>query len=157
MDEVFKRFIEKAKRHGLCKEYTDKVESAESKRAFMDIVLDANGMEWMCNAIAKWNALTPEYIADAFAPFNDGKYTHHDPQGYSSQMYCGTKLAITLRTSAALIINSDCFVHNLRYISVLYVVNSKIRIGNKGKVNIISFNSEIIPDGDIVLNIDKRM
>lgn len=75
MDEVFKRFIEKAKRHGLCKEYTDKVESAESKRAFMDIVLDANGMEWMCNAIAKWNALTPEYIADAFAPFNDGKYT----------------------------------------------------------------------------------
>lgn len=143
MDSTFNEFITKAKRLGLCAEYTDKVDSAGSKKALLSICLDANGLPWICHSIARGWGLTPDYISKEFAPFNNGKYTRKK-DGYTSQMYCQYDGAeIEVKTTALLLID----VHNVRIVAdricEIYMVNSKVEIVGRSHAIVYSYNSAV--------------
>lgn len=143
MDEIFTDFLAKAKRLGLCAEYTDKVDAAGSKKALIDICLDANGLPWLCHSIERGWGLTPDYISKEFAPFNNGIYTRRK-DGYTSQMYCqydGDEIEV--KTTALLLID----VHNVRVVAdricEIYMVNSEVEIVGRGHAIVYPYNSEV--------------
>lgn len=141
MDE-FKEFIAKAKRLGLCQEYTEKVDKAASKKQFMDICLDANGMNWLSHAIARWHGLSAEYISREFHAFNEGRYVRNK-DGYTSAMYCSPTTNPEITTTAAIVINHFGKVHINRPICELYIVNSSVEIDGDGQGVCYLYNSEI--------------
>lgn len=144
MNATFAQFIAKAKRLGLCQEYTDKVDNAGSKKSFMDIAIDINGMPWLCESICRGWGLTPEYIAKEFAPFNNGRYIRQD--GYTSAMYCQPPedKEITIETTAALIIGHNGVITIPKNrICELYICQSHVRIQGEGKGVVYLYNSAI--------------
>jgi hypothetical protein len=147
MDKTFEEFIAKAKRLGLCQEYTDKVDKAKSKKAFMDICLDANGMPWVARSIAKGWGLTAEYICREYAPFNNGKYVR-DMDGYTSAMYCldgkGDDIAAIRATTTALIaidFIGTIYIPKNR-ICEMHLVNCKCYIKGDGKANVYIYGED---------------
>ena len=141
MDDVMNEFLRNAKRLGLCKEYTDKWTAAKSKKQLMDVALDANGLSYVATAVSKGYGLTPEYICEAFEPFNNGKYIcRHD--GYTSALYCscggaGDLSAFDATTTAALVIG---FIGTITIpknrICELHLVNCKCYIKGEGWANV---------------------
>lgn len=142
MDLVFKEFIAKAKRMGLCEEYTDKVDHAGSKRAFIDIAIDANGLSWVATAVAK-GMLSGEYIASTFPMFLNGAYIR-SKDGYTSALYCRFEKDISISTTAALIIECDKDIVVDRPACELYIVNSQVRITGSGNAAVYLYNSSVI-------------
>lgn len=140
MDDVFNEFIEKAKKLGLCQEYTDKVDHALSKKAYMSIALDANGVSWVSESIAKKWGLTPNYISENFAPFLNGRYVFHG-DGYTSAMYCLTD-KIDVHTTVASIIACNGEVHSDRTCE-LHITNSNVIISGSGRCVVHLYNSKI--------------
>ncbi len=144
MDAVFEKFIEKAKRLGLCQEYTDKVDKAGSKKAFMDIAIDINSMPWLCDCICHWHGLTPEYICESFPQFLNGRYTR-DKDGYTSQIYCQPEVKeITVETTAILIIgyNGILTIPQNR-ICEIYLCKSNVEIAGEGRGLAYCYDSTI--------------
>lgn len=144
MDATFSEFITKAKRLGLCQEYTDMVDKAGSKLAFMQIALDANAMPWMAESICRGWGLTPEYIAKEFAPFNNGKYVRDDV--YTSAMYCRPpEDTIEITTTAALVIGFNGTIRVNRPCE-LYICKSSVNIvsAEYNFVRVYAYDSKIL-------------
>lgn len=76
----------------LCGEYTSKVDDAKSKKRLMDIVLDANGVSWLCEMDAKGMPLPYETILREFKGYINARYIaeykNEKGNGYSSALYC---------------------------------------------------------------------
>lgn len=137
---TFAEFIEKSK-STLCKEYTEKLDKAGSKVQFINLALDANGLPWVAESVAK-GELPIEVIANDFKPFLNGKYTRIG-DGFTSQIYCRPpedKIEIT--TTATLIIDFDGVVKVDRPCE-LYIVNSKVMIVGNGNPQVYAYNSEV--------------
>jgi hypothetical protein len=67
---IFKEWIEDIMQRGLlCKEYTEKVIHAKSKKQIMDIVLDVNGASYLLELSAKGFALPYETIRNEFGAY----------------------------------------------------------------------------------------
>lgn len=149
MDETMQKFLRNAKRLGLCEEYTDKWTSAKSKKQLIDIALDANGLSFVANAVAK-GYLTAEYICEAFAPFNNGKYVR-DKDGYTSALYCGEDTNEISATETALLVIDfvgDIYIPENR-ICEIHLVNSKCYIVSKGKANVYTYgDTKIINESE---------
>ena len=154
MDSTFTEFIAKAKRLGLCQEYTDKVDKAGSKLAFMQIALDANAMPWLCESICKGWGLTPEYIAQKFAPFNNGRFIRND--GYTSAMFClPPEDEIKIDTTATLIIGFNGKIKVDRPCEI-YLCNSQVVIIGNGAPRCYLYNSSVVnPDGIATIESQK--
>lgn len=136
----FTEFIEKAKSN-LCKEYTDKLNRAGSKKAMLDLALDSNGLSWTAEAVAKGD-LSADTIANDFKPFLNGKYIR-EKDGYTSAMYCRPpEDKIEIATTAALIIGFDGVVKVDRPCE-LHIVNSKCMIVGTGIPQVYAYNSEV--------------
>lgn len=145
MDSVFEQFLRKAKKMGLCKEYTDKVDNAGSKAAFLQIALDANGMSWLCDSICRGWGLSAEYIAEEFKPFNNGAFVRRK-DGYTSAMYCNTEAEeIKITTTAVLIIGYKGTVIVNRPCQ-LYLCNSDVVITGTERPDVYLYNSSVIND-----------
>lgn len=157
MDSIFRQFIEKAKRLGLCQEYTDKIDKAGSKLAFMEIALDANGLQWCSDAICR-GMLTAEYIAKEFAPFNCGRYIRITG-GYKSAMYCLPDTDITITTTAALIIgHKGTIIIPKNRVCEIYLCQSDVTIQGEGRGVAYLFDSRITNQSaaPVVVKEDKR-
>lgn len=157
MDDTMQNFLRNAKRLGLCKEYTDKWTAAKSKKALIDIALDANGLSFVANALAK-GYLTAEYICSEFAPFNNGKYVR-DKDGYTSAMYCGEGENEIFATETAIL--AIDFVGDIRIpknrICEIHLVNSKCYIVAEGKANVYTYgNSEVLNANCLNIKIAQR-
>lgn len=144
MDDVMQNFLRNAKRLGLCEEYTDKWTAAKSKKALIDIALDANGLSYVATAVAKGYGLTAEYICSEFAPFNNGKYIRHK-DGYTSVLYCscgkdGDLAAFDATTTALLAID---FIGTITIpknrICEMHLVNCKCYIKGEGRGRVYSY------------------
>lgn len=76
----------------LCGNYTDKVNEAKSKKQLMQIVLDANGINFLMEMQAKGYPLPYEVICTEFSSYLNGRYIaeykNEKGNGYSSCMYC---------------------------------------------------------------------
>lgn len=149
------KFIEGAKARGLCKEYIAKVDKAGSKKALIDIALDANGLPYVCEAVCK-GYLSPTYISKSFAPFNNGKYVKNE--GYTSSMYCQPSTDILeIKTTATLIIGFRGRVV-IPHICELYLADSEVAIEGEGTALCYLYNSNIakVVDSDIRIKENKR-
>ena len=152
MDEQMQNFLRNAKRLGLCEEYTDKWTAAKSKKQLLDVALDANGLSFVANAVAK-GYLSAEYICEAFAPFNNGKYVR-DKDGYTSAMYVSDGKEncvadITAKTTTLLVVDfiGTIFIPKNR-ICEIHIVNSKCYVKGEGKGNVYTYGDVEIYDQD---------
>lgn len=152
---TFQDFIEKSKVN-LCKEYTDKLNRAGSKKAMLDLALDANGLSWTAEAIAK-GELSVDTIANDFKPFLNGRYIRV-ANGYSSALYCDIDSEITITTTCALIVDYKGTIRIDRPIAELYLANSDVTIlANKGcKVNVYLYNSSVVNNDFVVIKEKKE-
>lgn len=77
----------------ICDRYKDRVAKAQSKKQFMDIVLEANGLEYLCKMKADGYGLPTKTIVKEFAPFINGNYEaeikNRIGRTYTSAMFCG--------------------------------------------------------------------
>lgn len=138
---TFKEFLEKSK-SALCKEYTEKLNKAGSKKAMLDLALDANGLSWTAEAIVK-GELRPEVIHKEFAPFINGKYIR-EIDGYKSTLWCyPDNVEIKIDSTSALIICHDGEIVVNRPLCELYLVNSDCVIKGRGVARIFLYNSSV--------------
>lgn len=76
----------------LCSGYKDKAMESKSKSALMDIVLDANGVSYLCEMDSRGYALPYETILNEFKSYINGRYVYtrknDKGNGYSSSIYC---------------------------------------------------------------------
>lgn len=153
--KTFAEFIDNAKTN-LCAEYTEKLNKAGSKKSLIDIALDANGMPWVCEAVAK-GKLSSDTIAEDFKPFLNGRYIRA-AGGYSSALYCKRNDGIEVVTTCALIVDCKGVIRVDRPIAELFLSNSDVAIiSNKGsKVNVYLYNSSVVNNEFIVVRESKR-
>lgn len=157
MDETMQNFLRNAKRLGLCEEYTNKWTSAKSKKQLLDVALDANGLSFVANAVAKGH-LSAEYICEAFAPFNNGSYVR-DKDGYTSAMYCGEDCNEIFAPETALLVIDfvgDIHIPENR-ICEIHLVNSKCYIISKGKANVYVYgDTKIINENEANIKVTRQ-
>lgn len=161
MDETMQNFMRNAQRMGLCKEYTDKCSAAKSKKQLMDIALDANGISYIANAVAK-GYLSAEYIYNAFNPFINGKYVR-DKDGYTSCLYCSHGheddiAEIQANTTAMVVINLiGTIVIPENRICEIHLVNSKCYIKGEGRGNVYTYgDTEIYNEKDAPIKLEQQ-
>ena len=90
---TFSEWINKVMASGhLCEEYTNKVHEARSKKALMDIVLDANGSSYLCEMDSQGITLPYEPILKEFGAYINARYVaeYEGKNGghYNSCIYC---------------------------------------------------------------------
>lgn len=141
--EAMTNFFRNAKRLGLCDEYTLRWQSANmSKKRLFDLACNVQSLGYIARSIMEGWGLTPEYISEEFKSFINGEYAFKD--GYTSTIYCLYDEPINVDTTAMLIVgcNTDIIIPKTR-VSELHIVNSKVRILDKGKAFVYLYNSEI--------------
>lgn len=98
----------------LCSDYENKVNKAVSNKRLMDIVLDANGVSYLCEMSNKGFKLPYEVITGRFNNFINGKYVSSHSRrggiGYTSEMFCRHNGKITARTTLLVLLGCDCNV-----------------------------------------------
>ena len=131
----FKEWITKVISKGLlCAAYTDKVESALSKKKLMDIVLDANGVSWLPQMQAKGISLPYETIINEFGAYINGRYKAEYSKGdrlfYTSCLYCCYGESIQIDTTATTLLGCNCEVNITDYdfVKIYIDANCDVRI-----------------------------
>lgn len=89
----FEYWIKKVISSGnLCNGYEDKVKRAASRKQLMDLCLDANGINYLCEMQAAGYPLPYETICNEFVHYINGKYVaeyyNDNKHGYTSCLYC---------------------------------------------------------------------
>lgn len=149
---TFGEFIEKSKPN-LCKEYAAKLDKAGSKKAMIDLALDANGMPWVAESVAKGD-LPIDVVANDFKPFLNGKYTRIG-NGFTSRIYCQPpEDSIKIETTATLIIGFKGKVIVDRPCR-LYLCKSDVTIVGMMTPEVYLYNSTIVNDNCFV-NVAER-
>lgn len=95
----------------LCEDYTDRVNSALSRKQIADIGLDANGISYICRMAQKGYPLPYETLLKEFKNFINGKYIYEskpNDRGYSykTEMYVCCSDSIDVRTTSIALL--DC-------------------------------------------------
>lgn len=112
----------------LCSDYQEKVSKALSNKQLMDIVLDANGVSYLCQMQSKGFALPYEVITRRFGSFINGKYVsehkNEKGNGYTSKIYCCHRGEIEGNTTLLTLLGCDCMV-NVKENHILTVYSDK--------------------------------
>lgn len=133
----------------LCSEYKDKVDKAMSNKRLVDIVLDSNGVSYLCEMEEKGIPLPYEVITSRFSSYINGKYVaeHKTENGkeYTSSIYCCYSGDINGDTTLMTVLGSNCNIYvNPNHIIQIYVDrNSKVFIDcPKGSKAIVRYYGE---------------
>lgn len=133
----------KAKKLGLCKEYTDKWDECKDKKDLINTVLDSNGVEFLCDGVQfKWG-LTSKFIKENFADFINGNYLCKNPKGYSTELFCKYQGEINVRSTIVVVIDSTVtlIVPPNAFVKVYAVGRSQFHIRNKGMLRLITYGT----------------
>lgn len=148
---TFAEFIEKSK-STLCKEYMGRLDKAGSKAQLINLALDANGLPWVAESVAK-GELPIEVISNDFKPFLNGNFTRIG-NGFTSQIYCQPpEDEIKITTTATLIIGFKGKVIVDRPCR-LYLCKSDVTIIGTATPEVYLYNSTIVNDNCFV-NIEE--
>lgn len=113
---TFKDWLEIVNNEGLiCERYLPLVNAARSRKQYMDIVLDANGMAFLCDMSLRGHKLPYEVIRREFWAYLNGRYIHSKASisgTYTAAMYCGveTPSSITVNTTLTGFFGCNCDV-----------------------------------------------
>ena len=114
---TFKEWLNIVLDNGLiCERYLPSVGSAQSRKQFMDVVLDANGMAFLCDMREKGYGLPYDVICGEFRAYLNGRYIHTKTKtsgSYTASMYCRIEdpSEITINTTLTGIFGCSCSVH----------------------------------------------
>lgn len=100
----------------ICERYLPLVDAARSRKQYMDVALDVNGMAFLCDMIVLGLGLPYTTMHAEFSPYLNGRYisTKSDANGgYTSSLYCSieTPSEITANTTLTGIFNCKCSVN----------------------------------------------
>lgn len=114
---TFVEWLEVVKGRGLiCDKYMPMVLSARSRKQFMDIALDVNGISFLCDMIDEGSGLPYDVMLDEFVAYINGRYIHVNSStsgSYSASMYCQvlSPREITASTTLLGIFGCKCDIH----------------------------------------------
>lgn len=122
----------------------------------IDLALDANGMQWTAEAVAK-GELSPATISNDFKPFLNGRYIRQ-ADGYTSALFCDFDGELNITTTCALIVDCRGVIRVDRPIAELYLANSDVTVlANEGcKVNVYLYNSSVVNNEFVVIKEKKE-
>ena len=132
----FNTWINKVIESGnLCGEYKDKVDDAKSKLQLMRIVLDANGVSYLCEMQAKGMPLSYETINKDFRSYINGRYKaefkNEKGNGYTSSIYCcyaEDEVLIDTTLTIMLGCNTDVYVRENDFVKIYADKNCELHI-----------------------------
>lgn len=148
-------FKKEAINRGICS-MLDDWNNAKSKKQLIDLALSARGLGYVARATAQGWGLDPNYIAEEFAPFNNGAYVR-TLDGFTSALFClPPEESIRITTTATLIIGFRGKVFVPRPCE-LYLVNSDVAVVGTYTTKVHLFKSSVVNDNctvDVVENVD---
>lgn len=166
---TFKEWLEVVKSEGLiCDRYLPLVLSSRSRKQFMDVALDINGITFLCDMVNAGYGLPYNVMNTEFAAYMNGRYIHVSSSSsgaYSSSMYCGVKVPseITASTTLLGIFNCHCEIHVPKNHTVQLCVDSssdvtvKLEPGSRCYIDL--WDGGIVNrqdnDGDIIIKRKK--
>lgn len=97
---------------GLCENYTAMWSDEKSKRELFELACDANSVEYMAKSLSEGWGLSPDFIADKFKAYINGKYIceykNSKGNGYDSAMLCKyTEDEFQVKTTLLCVLDSD--------------------------------------------------
>ena len=100
----------------ICERYLPLVDTARSRKQYMDIALDINGMAFLCDMIVLGQGLPYAIMHAEFSPYLNGRYISTKSStngGYTSSLYCSieTPSEITANTTLTGIFNCKCNIN----------------------------------------------
>lgn len=100
----------------ICERYLPAVGAAHSRKQFMDVVLDVNGMTFLCEMRERGYGLPYDVICNEFKAYLNGRYIHTKSaliRGYTASMYCRIEAPseITINTTLTGIFGCSCSIH----------------------------------------------
>jgi hypothetical protein len=152
--ESIDTFYNKSIENGLCGRYSNLWLKCKNKKQFMDLALDANGISYVAESIAK-GFITSKSIQQDFLPFINGKYIRHDESGFTSSIYVSPDAPITVRTTATIIAdyNGEITVPK-NMVCELHIANSEVKLNMLGERCVIHlYNANVVCDSCDRLNI----
>lgn len=113
----------------ICERYLPMVGAARSRKQFMDVVLDANGMAFLCDMRLQGYELPYETIESEFRAYLNGRYIHSKASAsgnYTATMYCGVYVPseITINTTLTGLFGCHCIVNVPNNVSCQIYVDS---------------------------------
>lgn len=120
----------------VCKEYSLKIVQATSKAKMVDVLLDANGITFLCEMCSKGYVLPYETIIKEFKGFLNGNYVAvYKGEGgvcYDSCFYCcySEGKSINIKTTQTLFLgcNLDVYIKENDFVKLVVDRNSKIKV-----------------------------
>lgn len=156
-----KQFKNNSIQKGLCQGYTDMWSDEKSKCQLFELACDTNAVEYMAKSLSQGWGLSPEYIADKFNFFINGryicKYKNEKGHGYTSTMLCkynGEKFLIDTTLLCVLETNTKLVVSPY-HICKIYVAgesNLSIELGENSRCYIYLYGKEPVLTGDYMNN-----
>lgn len=146
------QFRQNAEKYGVCALSSDWDECKNNKQ-IVDLCLSAKGIDYVSNAIYNGWGITPSIIAKQFKPFINGNYVCNHGI-YTSELYCRFNGAISVRTTAIMIVNStiDIFIPDYVGIFKIYAIGiCNITLKGKGDVIVVCYGDK----EDINIETDK--
>lgn len=137
---------------GLCGEYREKWDSANDKEALMNIALDPNGIEMLCDAAAFGWGMDIQYMKRTFLDYINGSWKRNR-NGYTSCLYVDFEGHIEQECTLTAIISSNVTFHVPKnHICELHVSgNSRVEVTGEGKCNVYVYgNSEVTGNRTII-------
>lgn len=118
---------------GLCEDYTKKWDSAKNKEDLMDMALDSNGVEMLCDAAAFGWGMDIQYMKKTFLDYINGGWKRNR-NGYTSCLYVDYAGHIEQECTLTAIISSNVTFHVPKYrICKLHISgNSNVEVTGDG-------------------------
>lgn len=146
MKDELLMFKRRALRLGLCEEYRRKWDSCNNHRALINLALDANGVEFLSDALSFGWGLSDEELLSEFGEYINGRYVRYG-DGYTSELYVRAVKDIKLRSTLTVLAGSCCDVMSPDFFfGRIYVCSgSKVRLHGGGKLEVCVYG-----DGDVL-------
>jgi hypothetical protein len=143
------KFRENARKEGMCDRYAVLWDECGSKKGLMDLALTSQGIDFVCDGIAKGWGISVEEIERRFGRYINGAYVHEDDDGYSSVMYCGYEGSIDVDTTLVVLIDSDVVLSVPDWLVCDIYASGKVNISivGGGRVRLIAYGDA----GDVVV------
>lgn len=158
-----KKFRENSIARGLCQGYTDMWDDDKSKRQLFELACDPNSVKFMAKSLSEGWGLSPEYIADKFRHYINGKYIceykNGKGNGYESAMLCmyNEKEFIVNTTLLCVLSSNTTLEISPRHICEIHVAgesNLHIEMGENSQCYIYIYGSNPVVSGDLT---NKRL
>lgn len=143
------QFRENARKEVICDRYAVLWDSAKSKKSLMDLAMSVQGLDFVCDGVAKGWGISVGEIVKRFGRYINGKYVYEDGSGYSSVMYCGFEGSVDVETTLVALVDCDVvlFVPDWHVCDVYATGRVRMSVVGGGRVRLIAYGDA----GDVVV------